>query len=93
MSVARRFQVLIEYDPADRAWVTYVPSLDNLSLRDSREDALANTREAILGYLEAAARKASPSRLSTPRPSSSTWKSRSLEWEGRGEALEKAAIN
>jgi predicted RNase H-like HicB family nuclease len=61
MSVARRFQVLIEYDRADRAWVTFVPSLDNLStFGDTREEALANTREAILGYLEAAAKEGIP---------------------------------
>ena len=58
MSVARRFQVLIEYDLADRAWVTYVPSLDDLStFGDTREEALDDTREAILGYLEAAAKE------------------------------------
>jgi predicted RNase H-like HicB family nuclease len=53
--VTREFQVLVEYDPAARAWVTYVPALDHLStFGSSRDEALANTREAILGYLEAA---------------------------------------
>ena len=56
--VQREFQVLIEWDPDDNVWVTYVPSLNYLSTYgDSREEALENTREAILGYLEAAAKE------------------------------------
>ncbi len=27
----RRFRVLVEYDPEDKVWVTYVPALDHLS--------------------------------------------------------------
>jgi predicted RNase H-like HicB family nuclease len=51
----REFQVFIEYDPTEKAWVTYVPALDHLSTFGStRDEALASTREAILGYLEAA---------------------------------------
>jgi predicted RNase H-like HicB family nuclease len=51
----RRYQVLLEWDPDETVWVTYVPALDLLSTYgESREEALANTREAILGYLEAA---------------------------------------
>jgi predicted RNase H-like HicB family nuclease len=51
----RRYQVLLEWDPDASVWVTYVPALDLLSTYgDTREEALANTREAILGYLEAA---------------------------------------
>jgi predicted RNase H-like HicB family nuclease len=39
-------------------WVTYVPALNCLSTYgEIREQALANTREAILGYLEAAAKE------------------------------------
>jgi predicted RNase H-like HicB family nuclease len=54
---ARRFKVLIEWDPEDRVWVTYVPALDHFSTYgDTREEALDHTREAILGYLEAAAK-------------------------------------
>ena len=53
---ARAFHVFVEYDPADKAWVTYVPALDHLStFGATRQEALANTREAILGYFEAAA--------------------------------------
>jgi predicted RNase H-like HicB family nuclease len=52
----RRFHVLVEWDPSARAWVTLVPSLGSLStFGETREDALEQTREAILGYLEAAA--------------------------------------
>jgi predicted RNase H-like HicB family nuclease len=51
----REFQVFVEYDPTEEAWVTYVPALDHLSTFGStRDEALASTREAILGYLEAA---------------------------------------
>ncbi len=51
----RQFQVIVEYDPAEGAWVTYVPALDHLStFGTTRDEALASTREAILGYLEAA---------------------------------------
>lgn len=57
MSV-RSFQVLLEWDPKDRAWVTYVPALEHLStFGETREEALSNTREAIIGYLEAAAKE------------------------------------
>ena len=52
---AQRFQVLLEWDPDDRVWVTYVPALNHLSTYgETRQDALENTQEAILGYLEAA---------------------------------------
>ena len=38
--------------------MTYVPVLGHLSTYgDTREEALAQTREAILGYLEAAAKE------------------------------------
>ena len=50
----QQFQVLLEWDADDGVWVTYVPALDHLSTYgDTREEALAHTREAILGYLEA----------------------------------------
>lgn len=57
----RRFKVLVEWDPDDRVWVTYVPDLDWLSTYgDTREEALERTREAILGYLEAAQKEGLP---------------------------------
>jgi predicted RNase H-like HicB family nuclease len=54
-TVGQQFQVFVEYDPSEKAWVTYVPALDHISTFGStRDEALANTREAIVGYLEAA---------------------------------------
>lgn len=61
----RRFKVLLQWDPQDQAWVTSVPALDHLSTwGKTRDEALANTHEAITGYLEAAAKEgiAVPSR-------------------------------
>jgi predicted RNase H-like HicB family nuclease len=57
----RHFRTLLEWDPDARAWVSYVPALNHLStFGDTREEALANTREAILGYLEAAEKEGIP---------------------------------
>ncbi len=57
----RHFQVLLEWDPEDEVWVTHVPALNALStFGDTREEALANTREAIEGYLEAASKEGIP---------------------------------
>ncbi len=54
----RRFQVLVEWSPGDNAWVAYVPALNHLSTYgDTREEALEYTREAILDYIEAAAKE------------------------------------
>jgi predicted RNase H-like HicB family nuclease len=51
--MTRSYQVLLEWDPEDDVWVTYVPHLDFLStFGDTREEALEHTREAILLYLE-----------------------------------------
>lgn len=59
--VSQRFQVLIEWDSSDRVWVTHVPALSHLStFGETRDEALENTREAILGYLEAAAKEGLP---------------------------------
>ena len=51
--------MFVEHDQSEKAWVTYVPELDHLSTFGStRDEALENTREAILGYLEAAEKEA-----------------------------------
>lgn len=51
--MTRNYQVLLEWDPDDKVWVTYVPHLDFLStFGDTREEALEHTREAISLYLE-----------------------------------------
>ncbi|MDA8219512.1 MAG: type II toxin-antitoxin system HicB family antitoxin [Dehalococcoidales bacterium] len=57
----RRFKVLVEFSPAEGVWVTYVPSLNHLStFGQTREEALEETKEAILGYLEAAEKEGLP---------------------------------
>lgn len=51
----KHFKVILEWDDEEKVFITYVPILNNLSTYgDTRDDALANTKEAILGYLEAA---------------------------------------
>lgn len=56
--MSQHFQVVLEWDPEDEVWVTQVPALNFLStFGDTREEALANTREAIEGYFEAAAKE------------------------------------
>ena len=58
MMKSQRYKVLIEFDDDAEAWVTYVPSLEGIStFGATREEALDNTRELILGYLEAAAKE------------------------------------
>lgn len=57
----RHYQVLLEWDPEEHVWVTYVPVLNHLSTYgETREEALDHTREAIHGYLEAAEREGIP---------------------------------
>jgi predicted RNase H-like HicB family nuclease len=59
----RRLQVVLEWDAEERVWVTYVPVLGNTpTFGETREEALANTREAIAGYIEAAAKEDIPVR-------------------------------
>ncbi|MEX2599692.1 MAG: type II toxin-antitoxin system HicB family antitoxin [Dehalococcoidia bacterium] len=51
-----RYNVFLEWDAEEEVWVTYVPSLNWLSTYGAtQEEALEQTREAITGYLEAAA--------------------------------------
>lgn len=57
----QHYQVLLEWNSESGVWVTYVPTLNGLStFGETREEALANTREAILGYLEAAQKEGMP---------------------------------
>ena len=57
----RRFKVFLEWDPDDRVWVTYVPSLKHLSTFGvTREEALRQTRDAIVRYFEADAENGIP---------------------------------
>jgi predicted RNase H-like HicB family nuclease len=66
--VARRFKVLIECELENHVWVTYVPVLDLhlCTFGETREEALENTREAILGYLEAATKEGIPAPATDP---------------------------
>jgi predicted RNase H-like HicB family nuclease len=56
---------LLEWDAEDAVWVTYVPALNHLStFGKTREEALSESREAILGYLEAASKEHLPLAIS-----------------------------
>ena len=63
-----RYDVVIEWDPDDHLWVTYVPALNHLSTYGAtRDEALQMTREAIEGYLETAALEGIPVRAPEKR--------------------------
>ena len=47
--------VIVEWDPADQAWTTYVPGLDIADWGETREDALEHARAAIELCLASAA--------------------------------------
>lgn len=54
--MTNRYNILLMWDPTERVWVSYVPTLEWISsFGDTREEAIERTREAVLGYLEAAA--------------------------------------
>lgn len=50
----REFPVVLDWDPDERVWTTYVPGLDIADWGETREEALEHTREAIALYLESA---------------------------------------
>jgi len=55
------YKVVLEYDAEEERWVTFVPSLDDISTwGKSKEEALDNTRVAIAGYLEALKKEGLP---------------------------------
>ena len=55
------YKVVLEYDSEEECWVTFVPSLDDISTwGKSKEEALEKTREAIAGYLEALKKEGLP---------------------------------
>lgn len=59
--MTQHFHVLLEWDSEAGAWVTYVPALNGLStFGETKEEALAATREAIAGYIEAAEKEGVP---------------------------------
>lgn len=50
-----QFSIRAEWDEQEQVWVTYVPALGGIStFGDTIEEALRRTKEAVLGYLEAA---------------------------------------
>lgn len=55
------YKVVLEYDAEEKRWLTFVPSLDDISTwGKSKEEALDNTRVAIAGYLEALKKEGLP---------------------------------
>jgi predicted RNase H-like HicB family nuclease len=59
---------VLEWDAEESVWVSYVPALNHLSTYGAtREEALAETKEAILGYLEAAEKE----HIEVPEPAGS----------------------
>ncbi|MGH4000377.1 MAG: type II toxin-antitoxin system HicB family antitoxin [Pseudonocardiaceae bacterium] len=66
----RQFSVVVEWDSEDEIWVSHVPALDHLSTYGhTREAALKSTREALVGYLESAAKNGIPLPRSGSEPS------------------------
>jgi predicted RNase H-like HicB family nuclease len=62
-SVPVPFKIVLEWDTEAHVWVSHVPELGDISTYgDTLEEAITQTREAILGYLETAADE----RLSLP---------------------------
>lgn len=54
------YQVLIAWDPESKVWVTQVPAFELSTYGETRASAIEATREAILGYLEAAEEEGLP---------------------------------
>ena len=51
-----QIRILFDWDTEERVWVSHVPELGDISTYgDTLEEAVSQTREAILGYLETAA--------------------------------------
>jgi len=59
--VSGPFKIVLEWDAEDHVWVSHVPQLGDISTYgDTLEEAISQTREAILGYLETAAEQQIP---------------------------------
>lgn len=55
-TMAEPLNIVLEWDNEDQVWVSHVPNLGDISTYgDTLEEAVVQTREAILGYLETAA--------------------------------------
>jgi predicted RNase H-like HicB family nuclease len=60
-SVRTPLKINLEWDTKDQVWVSSIPVLGNLSTYgETLEEVIAQTREAILGYLETAAEQRLP---------------------------------
>ena len=58
-------KIIFECDAQEHVWVSFVPEIGNISTYgDTLEEVVAHTREAVVGYLEAAAEH----RLPVPHP-------------------------
>jgi predicted RNase H-like HicB family nuclease len=54
-SMSGPFKIVLEWDDDDQVWVSHVAELGDISTYgDTLEEAVAQMREAILGYLETA---------------------------------------
>lgn len=49
----RTFHTILRWDPEEQVWTTEVPALGIADWGETRDEALAHTREAIIGFLEA----------------------------------------
>lgn len=57
----KRIKVIFEWDDEERVWLTHVPALNWISsFGETKEEALAMTREAIELYLEVSREKGAP---------------------------------
>jgi predicted RNase H-like HicB family nuclease len=62
MAVTRMaLKINLEWDVKEQVWVSYVPELGDVSTYgETLEEVIAQTREAILGYLETATEQRLP---------------------------------
>jgi predicted RNase H-like HicB family nuclease len=55
------FKINLEWDAEEQVWVSSVPDLGDISTYgETLEEVIAQTREAVLGYLEIATEKRLP---------------------------------
>lgn len=60
-SVSTPIKIVLEWDKQEHLWVSYVPDVGDISTYgETLEEVIAQTREAILGYVETAAEQRLP---------------------------------
>ncbi len=65
-SASGPFKIVLKWDADEQVWVSHVTELGDISTYgDTLEEAVAQTRESILGYLETAAAWPCGARLSS----------------------------